>query len=256
MAETTLVPDDGTLADPPARDGDVLGIADRLGAAYREMAAFYRDELGLTPDEAHRRASEPDDATALLARLLGEQPGLVSWIGLQELTAQDAAAAVEVWRHLKTTAHEQFATGVYAGEPLEEYQQPWDRARFIALVETFRDEWQPQGGIERALVDMLAQQYTAWQFWLGMLHVRSTIEAQFDEIERSRSRHWQPPRLDAAQAIDQAAMMADRFNRLFLRTLRGLRDYRRYAVPPVVVQHAGQVNVGQQQVNVAASQER
>ncbi len=44
--------------------------------------------------------------------------------------------------------------------------------------------------------------------------------------------------------------MADRFNRLFLRTLRALRDLRRYA-PSVTVQHAGQVNIGGQQVNVA-----
>ena len=45
--------------------------------------------------------------------------------------------------------------------------------------------------------------------------------------------------------------MADRFNRLFLRTLRALRDLRRYA-PPVIVQNAGQVNVGAQQVNVGS----
>ena len=44
--------------------------------------------------------------------------------------------------------------------------------------------------------------------------------------------------------------MGDRFNRLFLRTLRALRDLRRYA-PSVTVQNVGQVNIGQQQVNVA-----
>jgi hypothetical protein len=48
-------------------------------------------------------------------------------------------------------------------------------------------------------------------------------------------------------------MMVERFNRLFLRTLRALRDYRRYTGPPVLVQHAGQVNVAQQQVNVSAA---
>jgi hypothetical protein len=36
---------------------------------------------------------------------------------------------------------------------------------------------------------------------------------------------------------------------MFLRTLRALRDLRRYA-PPVIVQNAGQVNIGQKQVNV------
>ena len=45
--------------------------------------------------------------------------------------------------------------------------------------------------------------------------------------------------------------MVDRFNRMLLRTLRGLRDLRRYA--PVVIQSAGQVNVGAQQVNVSGA---
>ena len=53
-----------------------------------------------------------------------------------------------------------------------------------------------------------------------------------------------------AQAIDQCAAMTDRFNRIFMRALRQLRDLRRYA-PQVVVKSAGQVNVGGQQVNVA-----
>jgi hypothetical protein len=42
--------------------------------------------------------------------------------------------------------------------------------------------------------------------------------------------------------------MAERFHRMFPRNVRALRDLRRY---PVVVQNAGQVNVGAQQVNVA-----
>jgi hypothetical protein len=41
----------------------------------------------------------------------------------------------------------------------------------------------------------------------------------------------------------------DRFDRIFLRTLRALRNLRRQT-PGVVVQNAGQVNVGGQQVNV------
>jgi hypothetical protein len=54
--------------------------------------------------------------------------------------------------------------------------------------------------------------------------------------------------MEAGAAIDQAAVMVERFNRIFLRTLRALRDLRRYG--PVVVHQAGQINVGQQQVNV------
>lgn len=46
-----------------------------------------------------------------------------------------------------------------------------------------------------------------------------------------------------AAAIDQAANMVDRFNRIFVRAIRQLRDLLRYT-PQVVVKSAGQVNVG------------
>jgi hypothetical protein len=45
--------------------------------------------------------------------------------------------------------------------------------------------------------------------------------------------------------------MMDRYNRIFLRTLRALCDMRRHG-GPVIVQKGGQMNVAQQQVNVAA----
>jgi len=43
--------------------------------------------------------------------------------------------------------------------------------------------------------------------------------------------------------------MVDRFNRIFLRTLRALRDLRKHS-PTLIVQNAGQVNVADKQVNV------
>jgi hypothetical protein len=56
--------------------------------------------------------------------------------------------------------------------------------------------------------------------------------------------------VDEAPALDQAAAMVDRFSKMFLRTLRALRDLRRYATS-VVVQNAGQVNIGGPQMSVA-----
>jgi len=44
--------------------------------------------------------------------------------------------------------------------------------------------------------------------------------------------------------------MVDRFNRIFLRTLRALRDLRRDG-PTVIVKKGGQLNVAEQQVNLA-----
>ncbi|MDQ3805489.1 MAG: hypothetical protein M3416_16880 [Acidobacteriota bacterium] len=54
--------------------------------------------------------------------------------------------------------------------------------------------------------------------------------------------------LSPKPALEQAHQMADRYNRMFLRTLRQMRDLRRY--PSVIVNNGGQVNVAQNQVNV------
>ena len=78
---------------------------------------------------------------------------------------------------------------------------------------------------------------------LARLTVLSTTEAQRQDREIEERGRWAPPTVDAAAAIDQAAAMVDRFNRLFMRTLRSLRDLRRYSAS-VVVQNVGQLNVG------------
>ena len=98
-----------------------------------------------------------------------------------------------------------------------------------------------------ALIDTLAQSYSVYLHWLSVLHLRSAVEAKrADEMAR-KYRHWEPPRIEEAAALAQAAGMVDRFNRLFLRTLRSLRDLHRYG--PVVVNNPAQVNIGHQQVN-------
>ena len=48
--------------------------------------------------------------------------------------------------------------------------------------------------------------------------------------------------------------MVDRFNRLFLRTIRQLRDLRRYR-KQIVINQAVQVSIGHQQVNSAQIQD-
>jgi hypothetical protein len=62
---------------------------------------------------------------------------------------------------------------------------------------------------------------------------------------------WRPTGVNGDADAQQAAEMADRFNRLFLRTLRQLRDLRRYSVP-IQINNPEQVNIpagGGQQVN-------
>jgi hypothetical protein len=53
-----------------------------------------------------------------------------------------------------------------------------------------------------------------------------------------------------AEATLQAAETAESFHLSAMRTLRSLRDLRRYATT-VSIQNAGQVNIGEKQVNLS-----
>ncbi len=78
----------------------------------------------------------------------------------------------------------------------------------------------------------------------------TTAETERQKHKLKQDGYYDAHRVTTAEAIEQAAAMADRFNRLFLRTLRHLRDLRRY-VPAVTIQNPAQVNIGGQQINVA-----
>jgi hypothetical protein len=58
--------------------------------------------------------------------------------------------------------------------------------------------------------------------------------------------------VDQAQAVEQAMEMTDRWNKIFLRNLRALRDLRRYS-PVVNIGTAAQMNVGARQLYVGSA---
>jgi hypothetical protein len=65
------------------------------------------------------------------------------------------------------------------------------------------------------------------------------------------NRPLQHPRVGEQNAIEHAMQIMDRYNRLFLRTLRQLRDLRRYSTP-ITINNPQQVNIaadGGQQLN-------
>ena len=92
--------------------------------------------------------------------------------------------------------------------------------QFLAMRQELAKVWQPQ------LLDQLAQAHAARFLWL--------------------ERHFFLDSTADPEAAEQAAAMADRFNRVFLRTLRALQDLRR-RTPAVILQNVGQVKIGGQE---------
>jgi hypothetical protein len=79
--------------------------------------------------------------------------------------------------------------------------------------------------------------------------MRTTLESVTNSRRREEEARWVPPRQSDADPLEQSAAMMERFNRIFLRTLRALCEMRGHS-SPVIVQNGGQMNVAQQQVNL------
>jgi hypothetical protein len=113
---------------------------------------------------------------------------------------------------------------------LGNHSRPFQLARFLAIREELAEALQPRNGVERQLIDMMAQAQAALFFWQERLAAC----------------------VDLHDTGEEAGAMVDRSHKMFLLTLRAFQDLRK-APPAVFVQNAGQVNVGHQQVNVSRS---
>ncbi len=230
---------------------EISSLARDLADGYAALVESYRRSWGITQAEADIKAREGDPSWT--ERLVEDPPDQLSWWSLARLIEHDPTKGIAVWERVKAQARDELASGHRAGRTIEHGSDPWQRAQFLALRTAFRAEWQPRGGIEAALIDAMAQAFTGYLGWLDRLDVRATSDAQIEDHKLKELGAWQPPRLSAAQGLEQAAEMAERFHRMFLRSLRALQELRR--LPTVHVTSAAQINVagpGGQQLNLAA----
>jgi hypothetical protein len=175
----------------------------------------------------------------------------IKWDHLDHLAETDPRKAAETWDGIKREALEELRCGHRAAMAMQASQPgPWERAQFLAIRQELGEEWQPRNGIERQLIDAMAISQGGFFEWAEAIARWTSLES-VSQHKLAEDGLWQAPRIKDAEAIERAASMMDRFNKIFLRSLRALRDLRRYS-RPVIVQNAGQVNVGGQQVNVSS----
>jgi hypothetical protein len=236
------------LATTPAAPSDAGVLAGELGKSFGEMVEGYERYFSLSRDEAIRRAAEPSPDGG--ERALAGPPDQVSWLDLHLVARTDPDRAAARWEEVKRAALEELRTGHRAARAVEAAANgPWQRAQFLALREELAADWQPRNGIERQLLDTMAQAQAGYLYWVHMLTIRTELESVTNDRRLKEEAKWGPPRQSDADALDQAAAMMDRYNRIFLRCLRSMCDMRRHSAP-VIVQKGGQMNVAQQQVNL------
>lgn len=247
---------------------------------FGSKVAFYRSEAGgkLSYEEArkevYRKNLDDEEAKELLDKINRIPVERVSFSDLLSLTDHSPRTAQNVWEMIKREAQNEFESGHRASdvfEPADYMIDAWNRASYLALRESLCEEWQPRGGIELSMIDAIAQAWLQIQFWTKESVKRAKTEPrqeneQFEEWKKwnnkSKSRQWEEgywdiPMVSEQQAIEQAAQMADRWQRMYFRAIRSLRDWRRYT-PQVTINNPQQVNIaadGGQQINVAKTDE-
>jgi len=238
------LPDQGTEAG---------SLASELAHAYGRMVTFYRDQMQMSAAEAdsHARGADdtPDEAAADLARIRNRPPDQVSWFDLNRVANRDPEAMIELWYGLRAAARDELASGHRTARALDWDGHPLDRARFLAIRDSFRADHHPRPGIESALVDLAAEAFGDYLAWSEQLHMQAATEVNLERHDLERHGAWKPQRIGSAEAMEHSAKMADRAHARLLRTLKALGDMRRPG--PVHVHQAAQVNVGAQQVIVA-----
>lgn len=234
-------PPDFAAVDP--REVDT--IARETSNAYRSMVAYLRRDYHLSEDEALAKVNAPA-SSEWVKHIAEAAPDQVSWGQLNDVAQQDPALAEQKWVSIKQAALDELCSGHRSALAVEGYGgEPMERARFLAIRHELAREWQPKNGIENALIDQMAQAYSQYLHWMKNFSTWMSCKSHRPSADEIGG--WQSPRVSDAEAIDTAAAMLDRFNRLFIRSLRALRDLRRY---PVIVQNAEHVNIDDRQLNI------
>ena len=275
---------------PPRRDYEVQAGVGSLESAvgytspYRQMSrnlistvAYCRSLEGgpISPEKAwavaYQKCTNGDEALEKLNELLRAPLQDLSFLDLLELHEQAPRVAEEFWEHAKREGQREFESGHAAANavlPIEYERKLWNAAKYLGVRESFVEEWMPAGGIELSLVDVLAQAYFQFQYWTEQTVLRAQGKPRYHSNAYSKwvseqketyggQGRWDPgdwhlPALSEKESIEHAAQMADRFHKMYTRTLKQMREHRRYS--PVVINKAEQVNIaadGGQQINVS-----
>ncbi len=243
-----------------------------LAASQRELVAtiarqidYYVAGYGLSPTEAAAKARDlglnvPEDRS----------PDQISWFDLSNLMEADAERGRALWASVKAVAQEELATGIRSTRSVEAQIEghPYERAQVLVIAAALRTALSPRDGLEDLLIHQMACAYELHLRWQEVAVRRGESEAWHGDRDRRRELEnmsparreryqamegWVPPRLSDAEAIEQAVMIAERYQRMFLRLLTAFRETRRLVGTLVVA--GGQVNIGEQQVNVGAGKQ-
>jgi hypothetical protein len=147
----------------------------QMQQSFIQTVAFYKSPGGgsLSTEEARARAfhacDNKEEAKKRFRVMMTQPLQSLNFVDLLKLQSYAPRVAERFWERAKREGRKEFESGHLAANitfPVGYMKQLWNIARYIGVRESFIDDWNPSGGIEVALVDMMAQSYFQWQYWL------------------------------------------------------------------------------------------
>lgn len=186
--------------------------------------------------------------SASIESLCEQDSDKISWDDIECLETE--SESLQVWKWVMEKKRERLELGETAAMVVEGYcPRPSERAEFLAIRQGVIDEWKPRGGLELTLIDTFVSALYMHRLWLDQHVQRATTRAVIQRSDLKERGGWRPAFSWEEENTARAVEVADRFHKMAMRTLRALRDLRRYA-PAISIQSAGQVNIGEKQVNL------
>ena len=219
---------DLTLDPSPERQRRDLA---ELAAARRELVKavtqqydWYLSLWSLPPEEAEAKTRQ---ALAVDHARPWQGADQVGWSDLEHELRADPERGQALWQAVKADAREELATGSRAARTLERpvSSRPYERAQFFAVLNALATALRPRDAVEELLVQQMAVAFELPLRWQALAVQR--VEESVWEGERDRRRAWEdlspaqrerhgrhegwlPPRQGTAEAMEQAAVIADR----------------------------------------------
>src|SRR5918993_1434110 len=118
-----------------------------------------------------------------------------NWGHLSAVAEANTDDCFKLWSRVREAADDELQSGKRGAKVAGENSTPYSLAQYLAIRDSFADQWQPQGGIESAMIEMLAVSYSLQMYWSTVAHERAmrTHDAQRDQMRRYESSGWKSP---------------------------------------------------------------
>jgi len=184
---------------------------------------------------------------------LSMSPEDLSWNAIGQFEDESPGSFALIWERVKQYARDELESGHRAASVAVGDQRPITRARFLVLREKYIREWEPRNVLESEMIDAICQAKTIRDYWMTLATERVAVECEIERYWVEQSGKRSERRIDGSESARDAREEAERWDRVYIRSVRALRDLRRYTTAVIVNNQGGQVNLAtdeSQQTNV------